>query len=161
MLINSANLMGGSTEPNNFRGFGRVHLEAGLPLGSNDSLVLFVAEASLESNGQTKYAFELDGEAGLDLRASLSWLDIPTTALSSVQLQHDLDLSVTSPSGDVYTMWTSGAKDTVNVNERVIVPTGSCMDGIYTVTVSAEELLTESQAYSLVVTGAILAADGM
>ena len=45
MLINSADLMGESSEPDGFRGFGRVHLEAGMPLDGRDNMALFVADA--------------------------------------------------------------------------------------------------------------------
>ncbi|CAM9402432.1 unnamed protein product [Ectocarpus sp. 8 AP-2014] len=44
LMINSANLMGESSEPDGSRGFGRIHLEAGMPLGGEGSLALFVQE---------------------------------------------------------------------------------------------------------------------
>lgn len=54
-------------------------------------------------------------------------------------------------------MWFSGEVDHDNVIERVIVPSEDVISegaGIWTVTVSSEEeLTTETQAYSLVVTG--------
>lgn len=62
MLINSANLMGGSSEPDGERGFGRVHLEAGMPLGGDANKTLFVAESSvtdLSEFTQDNYTFEV------------------------------------------------------------------------------------------------------
>lgn len=75
--------------------------------------------------------------------------------MASKQLQHDLDLSVKSPSGDTYIMWaTSGLKDAANNVERVIVPTTvSSEEGEWTVIVSSQGLTTDTQTYSLVVTG--------
>lgn len=160
MLLNSADLMGGSSMPDNSRGFGRVHLEAGMPLDGSDSLVLFITESVIAAHEEAIFTLNVDGGAGLELRATLCWIDLPTTALSSKQLQHDLDLSVTAPGGAKYTMWGSEEKDKVNVNERVVVPADAVESGRYNVIVSVSELLTDSQSYSLVVTGAFVADTG-
>lgn len=108
MLVNSANLMGGSSEPDSHRGFGRVHLEAGLPLPGVGDIGLFVVDAfnaSIEGGATDAYTFEtIDSDAG-EFRATLAWIDPEASTLSSVQLVHDLDLSVTSPSGNTYVMW--------------------------------------------------------
>lgn len=88
MLINSANLMGGSSEPNGLRGFGRVHLEPGMPLGGNGDRALFVADATnVTTGGQelTEYSFDVRG--GVELRATITWMDPPTAALSAIQVQ--------------------------------------------------------------------------
>lgn len=158
LLINSANLMGGSSEPDGFRGFGRVHLEQGMPLGGEGSLVLFVADAastSIPEISEHEYRFEVDGSAGLDFRATLSWIDPAATSLSVKQLVHDLDLAVSSPSGSRHTMWQSGVADDSNVNERVIVDASDVESGTWTVSVRSNSLTTEFQSYSLVVNGAI------
>lgn len=155
MIINSAHLMGGSSEPNGLRGFGRVHLEAGMPMDGVGETGLLVVEATIGSDEEITELVTVDGDAGVELRATLAWLDPPTTALSAKQLQHDLDLHVIAPSGAKYTMWESGADDTVNVVERVIVPVESTESGIWRVVVSAKGLLTDEQPHSLVVTGAI------
>lgn len=158
MLINSANLMGGSSEPDGFRGFGRVHLEQGIPLDGEGSMALFVADAantSIPELTQQEYLFDVDGDAGLDFRVTLSWIDPAATAFSAIQLVHDLDLAVSSPSGTRYTMWESGDADEVNVNERVIVNAADVETGTWAVWVWAKSLNTDSQSYSLVVNGAI------
>lgn len=159
MLINSANLMGGSSEPDGSRGFGRVHLEAGLPLEGLGDVGLFVADSSKASVAQEAvdtYIFETtEGDSG-EFRATLAWIDPPATTTSAAQLIHDLDLAVLSPSGKTYTMWTSGATDNANVIERVIVSEGDFgleVAGNWTVLVTANALSTGSQSYSLVVTG--------
>ncbi|CAN0345869.1 unnamed protein product [Laminaria digitata] len=54
-------------------------------------------------------------------------------------------------------MWaSSGAADSVNVNERVIIAGADVESGTWTVRVSTNGLTTESQSYSLVVNGAIV-----
>lgn len=152
--------MGGSSEPDGVRGFGRVHLEMGLPLGGEGDLVLYVADSSgtsLGDSSEREYFFEVDADAGLDFRATLSWIDPPASSVSAAQLVHDLDLSVVSPSGTTYTMWrSSGEKDARNVNERVVVDAVDVESGTWTVSVSSNSLTTaDEQSYSLVVNGAI------
>ncbi|CAM9536300.1 unnamed protein product, partial [Laminaria digitata] len=157
LLINSANLMGGSSEPDGLRGFGRIHLEMGMPLGGEGSLALFVADqAALPEFDSQEFFFNVDADAGLDFRATLSWIDPPCSAFAAAQLVHDLDLEVVSPSGEMHIMWVSlGLSDNRNVNERVIVAAADVESGIWTVRVVTNGLTTLSQRYSLVVNGAI------
>eukprot|EP00752_Nemacystus_decipiens_P004360 g3984.t1 len=158
LFINSANLMGGSSEPDGVRGFGRIHMEAGMPLAGDGSLVLFVADAAnttIPELTRQEYNFDVDADAGLDFRATLSWIDPPASTLATKQQVHDLDLAVISPSGERYTMWASGITDTVNVNERVIVDAADIETGVWSVWVWAKRLTTDEQSYSLVVNGAI------
>ncbi|CAM9227955.1 unnamed protein product, partial [Laminaria digitata] len=158
MLINSANLMGGSSEPDGHRGFGRVHLEMGMPLGGNGSLGLFVVDGvSLPELDSQEFVFDVDADAGLDFRATLCWIDPAATSFAGDQLVHDLDLEVVSPSGTTHIMWaSSGEVDTSNVNERVIVAAADVESGTWAIHVSTKGLLTASQRYSLVVNGAIV-----
>ncbi|CAN0382498.1 unnamed protein product [Scytosiphon promiscuus] len=160
LLINSANLMGGSSEPDGYRGFGRIHLEMGMPLDGEGSLALFVADSSYTSLPELSsqdFIFDVDAHANLDFRATLSWIDPPASSTSGVQLVHDLDLEVVSPSGATHIMWaTSGEVDSRNVNERVIIAAEDVESGTYTVRVSTNHLLTDSQSYSLVVNGAMV-----
>lgn len=151
--------MGDVSEPDGFRGFGRIHLEMGMPLNGDGSLALFVADASdtcISDYSEQEYAFDVDGDAGLDFRATLSWIDPPATSISVTQLVHDLDLTVVSPSGTTHTMWSSGEKDNLNVNERVVVDASEVESGTWTVYVLSNSLTTSDvQRYSLVVNGAI------
>ncbi|CAM9619828.1 unnamed protein product, partial [Hapterophycus canaliculatus] len=159
LLINSANLMGGSSEPDGVRGFGRVHLEAGMPLAGEGSLVLFVADAadiSIPENTLHEYLFDVDADAGLDLRVTLCWIDPAAHSISAAQLVHDLDLVVISPDGvTTHRMWGSNVLDETNVNERVIIDAADVETGTWTIWVWANDLTTDAQAYSLVVNGAI------
>lgn len=89
MLINSANLMGGSAEPDGIRGFGRVHLEPGMPLKGEGNRALFVADSADTSTPEmtlTEYSFQVNGSAALELRATLAWIDPPTSALAAKQV---------------------------------------------------------------------------
>lgn len=151
--------MGGVPEPDGYRGFGRIHLESGLPLNGEGSLALFVADAGdtfIPDSSETEYHFDVDADAGLEFRATLSWIDPPATTFSGFQLVHDLDLTVVSPSGTTHTMWSSGEKDAVNVNERVAVGAADVESGTWKVFVSSNSFsAAEEQSYSLVVNGAI------
>lgn len=158
MLVNSADLMGGSSEPDGFRGFGRVHLEGGVPLGAEGDLGLFVADAfetEIEEYTVHDYRFELLPNTGLELRATLAWLDPPVSADASQQMLNDLDLTIVAPDGSTkYRMWSDGA-DVKNVIERVIVSSSVATAGTWTVAVSCLDLTTDTQPYSLVVAGPI------
>ena len=165
MLINSANLMGGSTNPDNFRGFGRIHLEAGMPLKGDGEMALFVVDSGdtkISEKTKKQWLFDVDATADLDLRATLSWIDPAATTLSAVQLVNDLDLRIISPGGTKFTMWTSGERDTVNVNERVAIgATNVTESGTWAVRVRSRAFSTETQSFSLVVSGAISPASGV
>lgn len=158
LLINSANLMGGSSYPDSSRGFGRIHMDAGMPLDGQGDLVLFVADAAktnISEHSRQEYLFDVNSDAGLDLRVTISWIDPASTTFSAKQLVHDLDLAVISPNSTRYTMWTSGVTDEYNVNERVIVDAADVENGTWTISVCSKALGTDSQNYSLVVNGAI------
>lgn len=61
-MINSANLMGGGTQPDSYRGFGRIHLEAGMPLHGEGELALFVDDsttATISQFSNVSYNFEV------------------------------------------------------------------------------------------------------
>ena len=93
MLINSANLMGGGNEPSSYRGFGRIHLEAGMPLNGDGDMALFVQDlAEIGADDYKSVMLDVDADAGLELRATLSWIDPAATSLSAIQLVNDLDL---------------------------------------------------------------------
>ncbi|CAN0413394.1 unnamed protein product [Scytosiphon promiscuus] len=132
-----------------------------MPLGGEGSLALFVADSantSLPEFSSEDFVFDVDAEAGLDFRATLSWIDPPATTSAVIQLVHDLDLEVVSPNGTTHIMWaTTGKVDTRNVNERVVIAAADVESGTWTVRVSTKGLLTDSQSYSLVVNGAIVA----
>ncbi|CAM9533797.1 unnamed protein product [Scytosiphon promiscuus] len=160
MLINSANLMNEGGEPTAYRGFGRIHLEAGMPLGGSGDMALYVQDSASIGTGQYKTIFfNVDADAGLELRVTLSWIDPAASSLSAVQLVNDLDLRVYAPNNQKFCMFADNCWDTVNVNERIVISPQDVVDnsngGSWAVRVRARDLMTDSQTYSLVVTGAI------
>ncbi|CBN78745.1 peptidase S8 and S53 [Ectocarpus siliculosus] len=163
MLINSANVMGGGNEPDTERGFGRIHLEAGMPLGGAGDMALFVADSSdheVYSDEKLKFYFNVDPDAGMELRATLSWNDPAASSLSGDQLVNDLDLRVYAPDGTRYCMWDDNCWDTSNVNERVIVPAEvvaqfSATDEWEVRVRGRDFTVGDTVSFSLVVTGAI------
>jgi len=93
MLINSANLLGGSSEPSSYRGFGRIHLEAGMPYNGEGPMALFVEDrAEIGTDRHNNVRLSVDADARLDLRATLSWIDPAASSISAVQLVNNLDL---------------------------------------------------------------------
>lgn len=157
MLVNSADLMGGDSEPDGYRGFGRVRLDAGLPMGGEGDLGLFVLDAfevEIEEYTIHEYKFNMTPDTSQELRATLAWIDPPASAESSTLLINDLDLTLVAPDGVLHRMWSDGA-DVRNVIERVVVSSGVVGTGTWTVAVSCFGLLADTQPYSLVVTGPI------
>ena len=130
-----------------------------MPLAGQGDLVLFVADAantSITGLSTQNYSFNINGDAGLDLRATISWIDPALASFSMKLLVHDLDLEIISPNGTRHTMWSSGETDEDNVNERVIIDASDVESGTWTISVSSKELVRPVQSYSLVVNGAIL-----
>eukprot|EP00904_Undaria_pinnatifida_P010402 jgi/Undpi1/6492/HiC_scaffold_20.g08971.m1 len=190
MLIHGANAMGGSTDPDGERGFGRVHLESAMPFDGEDLWALYVEDNDGSTTGVGKIeAFavedrgfvitEADAEAAVEagsgsgpggIRVTLVWMDPPATAASSVQLVHDLDLYLEGPDG---TLWTTNgvcgggdesscSLDDSNNVERIVVPASDITSGTWTARVSAANDLVEGgpQSYALVVSLPISAGSG-
>lgn len=130
-----------------------------MPLEGEGSMALFVADSddtSIEEETFVNYLFDVDADAGLELRATVSWIDPPATSLSATQLVNNIDLRIISPSGEKFYMWEENKWDKVNVNERVIVDADDITEsGTWAVRVRSRSFSTDDQSYSLVVTGAI------
>ncbi|CAN0307309.1 unnamed protein product, partial [Laminaria digitata] len=181
MLVHGADAMGGSTDPDGERGFGRIHLESAMPFEGEDLWALYVEDDDGSTTGVgTIEAFavedrgfvvtEADAAAAVEagngngpggIRVTLVWMDPPATAASSTQLVHDLDLFLEGPEGD---LWTTSGKcdgddesscslDGSNNVERIVVPASDITAGTWTARVSAANDLVEGgpQSYALVV----------
>jgi len=135
-----------------------------------------MVDDSISNASKTKtYSYKWDGSS--PLKATLCWTDPAGTAQTAADsrtanLKHNLDLKITAPDGATiyqpYTMpfvgtWTQASmtlnatkgKNNVDNVERVDLPTPTQV-GTYTVTVSLDgSLTTTTQAFSLVVTGAL------
>ena len=159
--------------PNNHQGWGRVLLEDALSFEDEARKLWFEDEAVGLTTGASRTYRIAVTDAAEPLDVTLAWTDYPGTPGAVKQLVNDLDLTVTDPFGRVYrgnvfpTYATledklanpgqsaeGGAADRVNVEEGVLRL--SPAKGVWTITVAASEVaLGGSQAYALVVTGAI------
>lgn len=165
-LVNSAVSMTGTTAiPANCQGWGRVLLENALyftgqsrKLWVNDTAAAF---ATGSVNEDRIYQFTVG--TGESLKATLAWTDFPSTPAASPNLNNDLDLIVTGPTGTVWrgnvfsggSSATGGAADRRNTLEQVLLAAPTA--GTYTVTVRSFNVPSGPQPFALVVTGNVTA----
>ncbi|HEX4963445.1 MAG TPA: S8 family serine peptidase [Thermoanaerobaculia bacterium] len=161
-LINSAVNMANTTAiPANCQGWGRVLLENAL-FFTGQTRKLWVKDndtpfATGSANEDRTYSFSVT--AGESLKVTLAWTDFPSTPAASVNLNNDLDLIVTGPTGTVWrgnvfsggASATGGAADRKNTLEQVLLAAPAA--GVYTVTVRSFNVPSGPQPFALVVTG--------
>ena len=163
-LLNSTKVMTGTgtgAVPNNCQGWGRVLLDDTL-FFTGQARTLFATDDpgfAQGAAGQTK-TFTVQVAAGQSLRATLAWTDFPSTPAAAVNLNNDLDLVVTGPSGtflgNVFSASqsvTGGTADRRNNVEQVTLNAPAA--GSYTVTVRAFNVPSSAQPFALVVSGAV------
>lgn len=152
----------GPTGPDAKWGWGLMNAKkAAETINSNGSESL--VEEMVLTEGST-ITFEVESDGVNDLIASISWTDLPGTAVNNVPnspdpvLINDLDIRVTKGNETFYpwrlTSATTNSKDgdnNVDPFERIDVANAS---GTYTITISHKgELATGSQPFSLIITG--------
>ncbi|HSS76613.1 MAG TPA: S8 family serine peptidase, partial [Thermoanaerobaculia bacterium] len=161
-LVNSAVSMASSTAiPANCQGWGRVLLENALfftgqtrKLSAKDTATPFATGSTNEDR-----TFTYSVTAGESFKATLAWTDFPSTPAASVNLNNDLDLIVTGPTGTVWrgnvfsggVSATGGTADRRNTLEQVLLAAPAA--GVYTVTVRSFNVPSGPQPFALVVTG--------
>jgi hypothetical protein len=161
-LVNSAiNMTSATAIPANCQGWGRVLLENALfftgqarKLWVKDNATAF---ATGSTNEDRTYTFSVT--AGEALKATLAWTDFPSTPAASVNLNNDLDLIVTGPTGTVWrgnvfsggASATGGTADRRNTLEQVLLAAPAA--GVYTVTVRSFNVPSGPQPFALIVTG--------
>jgi hypothetical protein len=163
-MLNSTQVMTGTGTgpvPNNCQGWGRVLLDDAL-FFTGQARTLFATDDpgfAQGSAGQTK-TFTVQVAAGQSLRATLAWTDFPSTPAASVNLNNDLDLVVSGPSGtflgNVFSAsqsTTGGTADRRNNVEQVTL--NAPVAGSYTITVRAFNVPSSAQRFALVVSGAV------
>jgi hypothetical protein len=168
-MLNSTEVMTGTGTgpvPNNCQGWGRVLLDDSL-FFTGDARRLFVADDAgfpQGGAGQTK-TFTFNVTAGQSLRVTLAWTDFPSTPAAAINLNNDLDLTVSGPSGtflgNVFSAsqsTTGGAADRRNNVEQVRLNAPAA--GTYTVTVRANNVPSSAQPFALVVSGGVAVAGG-
>jgi len=137
--------------PNNHEGWGRINLDA-----ATDGTATYVDNTTgVGTGGTTTYTYPAPGNA--PFKVSLVWSDYPSTETATKNLVNNLDLTVTSPTGAVYSGnvfangWsqTGGNADAVNNVENVYVQSAAA--GTWTVKVTGTNVAQGPQPYALVV----------
>ncbi len=169
-LVNGARKMGYNL-PGNEQGYGRISLKealffaGGAAGGYNRNLFVDDHKNGLvQGDGAVTYKFNVTATTA-PLKVTLVWTDPPPAIISGTAkaLVNDLNLTVTAPGGaTVYRgnvfntatgfSQTGGVADSTNVEEEVWVNNPPA--GVWTVTVTPQNLPIGPQPYALVVTGA-------
>lgn len=138
--------------PDRSQGWGRVDLQQAIAPAAPSQVLHWDVETGLSQGASNALAVRVT-DSSVPLRVALVWTDPPTaTAGVSPQLVNDLDLRVTDPS-DVDHLAMGGAGDHLNNVETVDL--ASPQLGIYTITVTGNDVNGPDQPYALVVFGAV------
>jgi hypothetical protein len=134
--------------------FGRINLKKSLPLsGVTDFVAEVQNDKNISAGAEDTYQFNIDmTQCSSEFSATLVWTDPAASSGCSKCLINDLDLTVLKNSVLNYANGKSSL-DTLNNAERVRLSTAN--GDLMTVKVTATNLATSSQEYSLVVTGCI------
>ncbi len=162
-LLNSTQSMtgGAGPVPDACQGWGRVLLEDALYFDGQARRLVATDDPGFPQGGAGQArTFTVQVEAGQSVRATLAWTDFPSTPAASVNLENDLDLEVTGPSGtflgNVFAAGqsaTGGSPDRLNNVEQVLLAAPA--PGVYTITVRAFNVPSSAQPFALVITGGI------
>jgi hypothetical protein len=129
--------------PNVHEGYGRVDMDVATSLGAETTLVDNTVGVATGENA----TFNFNVDSGKALRATLTYTDASAAAEAAKTLVNDLDLTITSPSGKVYTL-----NDHTNNTEMLEIPAGEA--GNYVITVMGTNVpqgLSGKQPYALIV----------
>jgi hypothetical protein len=144
LLVNGAEDIGEQDVPNPREGWGQLNISNSLfPQSNGENLSVFYdQERQLLPGHSFIYTFEVSGDSGIDV--TLAWNDKEGSASAdqnASRLVNNLDLVVTSPTGDVYNgnnfangiSQLTGPNDQLNNLERFRLP--SSQSGIWTIQV--------------------------
>lgn len=160
MLVNGGREMGGTNQPNNSEGWGRILLEDVLYFeGQSRELKIEDEPFGLATGEEIVYTYEIDS-SDEPLEITLVWTDYAASQGANPALVNNLNLSVEAPDGTVYKgnvysagqSVTGGSADSRNVEECVqrFIP----QVGVWTITVSAQNCPQGGhQPFALVSTG--------
>ncbi|HEX8107870.1 MAG TPA: S8 family serine peptidase [Kofleriaceae bacterium] len=163
-LLNSTQPMTGTGAgplPDACQGWGRVLLDNALYFDGQTRRLVATDDPGFPQGGAgQERSFTVHVTDGQPLRATLAWTDFPSTPAAAVNLENDLDLVVTGPSGtflgNVFAAGQSaagGSPDRLNNIEQVLLAAPA--PGFYTITVRAFNVPSSAQPFALVVSGAI------
>ncbi len=161
-LVSSAiNMTGTTAIPANCQGWGRVLLEDALYFAGQTRKLWVKDDAAPFSTGTVDEArtFSFQVTAGEPFKVTLAWTDFPSTPAANPNINDDLDLTVTGPTGTVWrgnvfsggVSTTGGAADRRNTLEQVLLAAPAA--GLYTVIVRSFNVPSGPQPFALVVTG--------
>lgn len=143
----------------NNQGFGLINLSKTLPLlpSMNGTLPFnaFVVDREVLNDQATK-SFMFPMCTTTDFRVTLTWFDPPGQSGCNKCLVNDLDLKVKFAATDEPVFYPNGknSKDSLNNVERIVVSSNEIMEGdVLEVSVSAANLATAMQKFSLAATG--------
>jgi subtilisin family serine protease len=148
-LVSSAiNMTNTTVIPANCQGWGRVLLEDALYFNGQTRRLWVKDDAAPFPAGSTseERTFSFQVTAGEPFKVTLAWTDFPSTPAAIPNLNDDLDLIVTGPTGTVWrgnvfsggVSTTGGAADRRNTLEQVLLAAPAA--GLYTVTVRSPAL---------------------
>jgi hypothetical protein len=163
-LLNSTQSMtgtGAGPVPDACQGWGRVLLDNALFFDGQARRLVAIDDPGFAQGGAgQERRFAVQVEAGQPLRATLAWTDFPSTPAASVNLENDLDLEVSGPSGtfvgNVFAAGQSaagGSPDRLNNIEQVLLAAPA--PGLYQITVRAFNVPSSAQPFALVISGGI------
>ena len=166
VLVSADPNIGSYVIPSEYVGWGRLNLDSVLfftdSVPDARRLLLYDDTTGLETGEFQEYQFRVDEV--MPLRAAVVWTDTAAAAGANPALINNLDCLLTGPTGKFYKgcLYTSGqstenpagAYDNRNPNEmfRVNVPD----TGLWTLRVEAQNVVTATQPYAVVVTGGLI-----
>lgn len=163
MLLNSGeNMTGAQNFPGMDQGWGRINLNAVLPLPGDKEKLSVVDEGSgFSSSSEAPQVFTFTvRDTSQPLKVTLSWTDAPSSPAATTNLVNNLDLIVEGPRrtffGNVFRRGESvagGSADALNNHEQVLVL--SPQAGTWTVRVKPSRIVQGPQPFALVVRGGL------
>ncbi len=167
LAIHTADEAGNDEGPDYIFGWGLLNAERASQK-INEDTVQNVMEELLLADGET-YTRQINVPAGIDLRVTICWTDVPGIPVGAAlnprdpMLVNNLQLSVTDEESNVFYPYkldpenptAAATNDTQNDVDNVeMVYTKNVDGGNYTVTISHEgELVNGEQAFSIIITG--------
>ncbi len=168
-LINSTHdLLGVSGYPSDREGWGRIQMNLGMKLGEDSPIDQYLQDfrhtEGLNTGQERIYTFAV-GDDSLDLKVTMAFSDYPAEVSANPAVVNDLDLHLTSPSGQEYWgNWFSdgysvpgGERDPLNSVERVVVTDPDT--GVWTLRVIGENVPMGPQGFAFIVSGQLTESD--
>jgi len=168
-LINMTHdLAGVDGYPSDLEGWGRIQMNLGLKVDPASPIDLYLQDfphaQGLDTGQERVYNFAVDGDS-LDLKITLAFTDYPAEVSATEAPINDLDLLLSSPTGQTYHgnhfldgySVPGGAADAINCIERVNVE--NPITGTWTLRVLGSNVPMGPQGFAFIVSGQLADAD--